>query len=91
MLSATTDTRARSPAPPPPSPVPARCWTRSWPWSPVCRPEVAKTELHRTYCSCASRRQKAGKNRLPLDLRPRDQAAEVARLEELGARRVDVG
>lgn len=35
--------------------------------------------------------QKAGKNRLHLDLRPQDQAAEVARLEELGARRVDVG
>jgi catechol 2,3-dioxygenase-like lactoylglutathione lyase family enzyme len=35
--------------------------------------------------------QKAGKNRLHLDLRPGDQAAEVARLEELGARRVDVG
>ena len=34
---------------------------------------------------------KAGKNRLHLDLRPKDQAAEVARLEALGARRVDVG
>ena len=32
-----------------------------------------------------------GKNRLHLDLRPRDQAAEVARLEQLGARRTDVG
>ena len=31
------------------------------------------------------------KNRLHLDLRPRDQAAEVARLEGLGARRVDIG
>lgn len=35
--------------------------------------------------------QKAGKNRLHLDLRPVDQDAEVARLEELGARRVNVG
>jgi hypothetical protein len=35
--------------------------------------------------------EKAGKNRLHVDLRPGDQAAEVARLEELGARRVDVG
>lgn len=35
--------------------------------------------------------EKLGKNRLHLDLRPRDQAAEVARLEELGARRADVG
>jgi catechol 2,3-dioxygenase-like lactoylglutathione lyase family enzyme len=35
--------------------------------------------------------EKAGKNRLHLDLRPEDQAAEVARLERLGARRVDVG
>jgi hypothetical protein len=34
---------------------------------------------------------KAGKNRLHLDLRPEDQAAEVARLEGLGARRADVG
>jgi hypothetical protein len=34
---------------------------------------------------------KAVKNRLHLDLRPVDQAAEVARLEALGARRVDVG
>jgi predicted enzyme related to lactoylglutathione lyase len=33
---------------------------------------------------------KAGKNRLHLDLRPKDQAAEVARLEGLGGRRVDV-
>src|SRR5579875_307869 len=32
-----------------------------------------------------------GKNRLHLDLRPEDQAMEVARLESLGARRVDVG
>jgi catechol 2,3-dioxygenase-like lactoylglutathione lyase family enzyme len=35
--------------------------------------------------------EKAGKNRLHLDLRPQDQAAEVARLEELGARPVDIG
>ena len=34
---------------------------------------------------------KRGKNRLHLDLRPGDQAAEVARLEGLGARRVDIG
>jgi hypothetical protein len=34
---------------------------------------------------------KSVKNRLHLDLRPADQAAEVARLEVLGARRVDVG
>jgi catechol 2,3-dioxygenase-like lactoylglutathione lyase family enzyme len=34
---------------------------------------------------------KAGKNRLHIDLRPKDQAAEVARLEALGARQVDVG
>jgi catechol 2,3-dioxygenase-like lactoylglutathione lyase family enzyme len=35
--------------------------------------------------------RKSGKNRLHLDLRPDDQAAEVARLESLGATRVDVG
>jgi catechol 2,3-dioxygenase-like lactoylglutathione lyase family enzyme len=34
---------------------------------------------------------KVGKNRLHLEVRPADQAAEVARLEGLGARRVDVG
>ncbi len=34
---------------------------------------------------------KAGKNRLHIDLRPQDQATEVARLEELGARRIDIG
>ena len=34
---------------------------------------------------------KAVKNRLHLDLRPDDQAAEVARFEQLGAQRVDVG
>ena len=35
--------------------------------------------------------QKELKNRLRLDLRPEDQDAEVARLEELGARQVSVG
>jgi catechol 2,3-dioxygenase-like lactoylglutathione lyase family enzyme len=35
--------------------------------------------------------EKATKNRLHIDLRPDDQAAEVARLEALGARRVSVG
>ena len=34
---------------------------------------------------------KTVKNRLHLDLRPADQAAEVARLESLGATRVDIG
>ncbi len=34
---------------------------------------------------------KAVKNRLHLDLRPVDRDAEVARLEALGARRIDVG
>ncbi len=34
--------------------------------------------------------KKASKNRLHLDLRPVDQAAEVERLEQLGACRVDV-
>jgi catechol 2,3-dioxygenase-like lactoylglutathione lyase family enzyme len=34
---------------------------------------------------------KVTKNRLHLDLRPADQTGEVARLEALGARRVDVG
>jgi catechol 2,3-dioxygenase-like lactoylglutathione lyase family enzyme len=35
--------------------------------------------------------EKAGKNRLHLDLRPEDQAAEVARLEALGATRAAIG
>jgi len=34
---------------------------------------------------------KTVKNRLHIDLRPDDQVAEVARLEGLGARRVDIG
>jgi len=34
---------------------------------------------------------KSVKNRLHIDLRPEDQAAEVARLEALGATRVDIG
>jgi predicted enzyme related to lactoylglutathione lyase len=34
---------------------------------------------------------KGGKNRLHIDLRPDDQAAEVARLQALGATRIDVG
>jgi predicted enzyme related to lactoylglutathione lyase len=34
---------------------------------------------------------KAGKNRLHFDLRPDDQAVEVARVEALGATRADVG
>ena len=34
---------------------------------------------------------KRGKNRLHLDLRPEDQAAEVERLLRLGAKRVDIG
>jgi len=35
--------------------------------------------------------QKGLKNRLHLDLRPEDQDAEVARLEELGARQISMG
>lgn len=35
--------------------------------------------------------EKAGKNRLHLDLRPEDRDAEVERVLALGARRVDVG
>ena len=34
---------------------------------------------------------KAGKNRIHLDLRPDDRDAEVARVEALGGRRVDIG
>jgi predicted enzyme related to lactoylglutathione lyase len=34
---------------------------------------------------------KGSKNRVHLDLRPDDQAAEIARLEGLGARRVHIG
>jgi predicted enzyme related to lactoylglutathione lyase len=35
--------------------------------------------------------EKSGKNRLHIDLRPKDRDAEVARIEGLGARRVDIG
>ncbi len=34
---------------------------------------------------------KSGKNRLHIDLRPDDQDAEVERLVDMGARRVDIG
>jgi predicted enzyme related to lactoylglutathione lyase len=34
---------------------------------------------------------KVVKNRLHLDLRPHDQAAEVARLESLGAKKIEIG
>ena len=40
---------------------------------------------------CEVPESKTLKNRLHLDLRPEDQAAEVARLESLGARRIDIG
>ena len=35
--------------------------------------------------------KKVVKNRLHFDLRPQDQAAEVARLESLGAKRIEIG
>jgi predicted enzyme related to lactoylglutathione lyase len=35
--------------------------------------------------------EKVVKNRIHLDLNPDDQAAEVRRLEELGARQIDIG
>lgn len=35
--------------------------------------------------------KKVVKNRLHFDLRPKDQAAEVARLEALGAKRIEIG
>ncbi len=38
-----------------------------------------------------SRVAKTGKNRIHFDLRPDDQQAEVQRLEDLGARRIDIG
>ena len=38
-----------------------------------------------------ARSHKVTKNRMHLDLRPDDQAAEIARLEVLGARRVEIG
>jgi hypothetical protein len=42
-------------------------------------------------CFLAVPEGKTVKNRLHFDLTPDDQAAEVARLEALGARRVDIG
>jgi hypothetical protein len=35
--------------------------------------------------------EKAGKNRVHLDLRPDNQEAEIRRLEKLGAARIDIG
>ena len=38
-----------------------------------------------------SSEEKRGKNRVHLDLRPDNQEAEIQRLEELGAARIDIG
>ncbi|MEO6125837.1 MAG: VOC family protein [Ilumatobacteraceae bacterium] len=38
-----------------------------------------------------SQNEKTAKNRVHFDLRPDDQQAEVQRLEDLGARRIDIG
>ncbi len=38
-----------------------------------------------------SQGEKTTKNRVHFDLRPDDQQAEVQRLEDLGARRIDIG
>lgn len=38
-----------------------------------------------------STEEKAGKNRVHLDLRPDNQEAEIQRLEKLGAARIDIG
>ena len=59
------------------------CWSR--------RRAARRTGSRRICCSCGFREGKTGKNRLHLDLRPQDQAAEVARLEALGASRANVG
>jgi hypothetical protein len=53
--------------------------------------EVLKTASPLICCFCGFPEGKVVKNRLHLDLRPGDQAAEVARLEALGARRVSIG
>src|ERR1035438_171065 len=65
------------------SPAWWRCRSRSW--SHV-RPGELGTLKHESLPE-----GKTVKNRLHLDLRPADQAAEVARLEALGARRVSIG
>lgn len=75
----------------------ARFWAAALGW------EIAETDDEGTYLrppSGASATgllflkvpdRKTSKNRFHLDLRPDDQSAEVARLEALGARRVDIG
>ncbi len=40
---------------------------------------------------CPVDEERAGKNRLHLDLLPADQAAEIERLVDMGARHVDIG
>ena len=55
------------------------------------RPAAARPASRRTSSSCACRRRSRCKNRLHLDLRPDDQAAEVARLEGLGAPGSSIG
>ncbi|MEV6281151.1 VOC family protein [Kribbella sp. NPDC051770] len=79
----------------------ARFWAEALGWviSHAEDPEwvVEPAEGSREDCVVAdllfikSSSAKVGKNRLHLDLRPDDQAVEIARLEALGATRVDVG
>jgi hypothetical protein len=52
---------------------------------------IQSPEDGRELLFCRVPERKGVKNRLHLDLRPDDQAAEVARAEKMGARRVDVG
>ena len=75
----------------------ARFWAAALGWEvgetddegTVLRPPSGSASLPLLFLADPGR--KVGKNRLHLDLRPDDRDAEVARLEALGARRVDIG
>ena len=57
----------------------------------AARRAARRTGCRPTCCSCKVPEPKRDKVRLHIDLRPEDQAAEVARAEAMGATRVDIG
>ena len=70
-----------------------RWWQEALGWVAVCDDpyEIQPEEGRLPGLLFLPSGEKATKNRIHLDFRPDDQAAEVARLLELGATRIDVG
>ncbi|GGT24387.1 VOC family protein [Streptomyces purpureus] len=77
-------------------PAQARFWTQVLDWQVLYEaPDEIVIGAHEHalpgLCFLPVPEEKAGKNRLHIDLAPDDQDAEVERILRLGARRVDVG